>query len=205
MIYILLLTTLCGVLLFFVQSKGYRRGIAGIPTPRFSDAAGTFEETIDGTRFVMRSVSGYEIEGLVVHTRNYNDGSASNQLSPKDLGLAWGKIAEYNDRVDFHWSHGDRYLYFWQPQDNQIPNGDRWYDMQYQCSNNHVIPANDRVRKQIGLITTGDHVRLKGYLVYIKGYKDGKLVMTWDSSTTLYDSGNHSCEVFYVTDVEFIL
>ena len=69
-------------------------------------------------------------------------------------------------------------------------------------SNNHLIAADDYVRHQIKKVKVGDRVHIKGYLVDLtaKG-EDGKS-FSWRSSTTREDSGAHSCELIYATEVE---
>ena len=73
-----------------------------------------------------------------------------------------------------------------------------------QCSNNHLIPADTRVKKAIKKIKKGDHIRITGYLVYIDGKKSDGTTFFWNSSTTRDDDGDGACEVIYVTDVEWL-
>ncbi|MBR1701545.1 MAG: hypothetical protein IJ716_06265 [Lachnospiraceae bacterium] len=47
-------------------------------------------------------------------------------------------------------------------------------------------------------------MRLKGYLVNLDGSKPDGTTFYWNSSTTRSDSGAHSCEVIYVTGVEWL-
>ena len=71
-------------------------------------------------------------------------------------------------------------------------------------SNNHIIAANGDIEMKVWSIRRGDHVRLKGYLVNLDGNGDGGKTYHWHSSTTRNDTGNHSCEVFYVTEVNWL-
>ena len=72
------------------------------------------------------------------------------------------------------------------------------------AANTHIIPANDEIRDLVGYIRRGDHIKLKGYLVNVSGYRDAdRATFVWNSSTSRTDTGPHSCEVFYVTSVEW--
>ena len=63
------------------------------------------------------------------------------------------------------------------------------------AANNHVIAANDAVRKTIRSLVPGHIVTMSGYLVNATG-PGGE---TWNSSLRRDDTGNGACEVFYVT------
>ena len=76
-------------------------------------------------------------------------------------------------------------------------------DVEGLYSNSHLIPSNDKIKKQIKKIKKNDYIQIEGYLVHVdadtkKGY------FFWDSSTTREDSGDGACEVIYVTDVKWL-
>ncbi|MBR1724720.1 MAG: hypothetical protein IJ723_06870, partial [Ruminococcus sp.] len=146
----------------------------------------------------------YDIEGLVVHTHRYGGTGLGDQLSPVDIGIAWGKVAEYNDRIDFHWSQANRWLNWRTKTYEEIePVGGEAAVME-QAANNHIVPADTSVKRKALKIRAGDHVRLKGYLVNINATKSNGATFWWNSSTSRTDTGAHACEVFYVTDVEVL-
>ncbi len=118
------------------------------------------------------------------------------EISPLDLAVVWGKLAE----PEYH-----RFMSYRQ--------SGRWYFYKYKSgfplddhyiishsSNNHIIPANKNVKRAVMTIGEGDKVVLEGFLVNLKGDYKGRAV-TWNSSTTRVDTGNGSCEVFYVYKV----
>ena len=199
---------LCILLLLFIAREiydiGYRRGIAGIRDPIQTPAEG---RTHISSFFFNVNVTyeyAYDIEGLVVHTRRYfGFGKMSDAISPMDVGLAWGRVAEYNDRIECNWDHGDRCLIF-EPENALAlaKVGDLNYCISH-MSNNHLIPADFGVSHKIKMIRRGDHIRLKGYLVSVYGTRWGRET-AWDSSTSRNDQGLTACEVIYVTDVEFL-
>jgi len=67
-------------------------------------------------------------------------------------------------------------------------------------SNNHVIPVNENIYQAIKTIREKDRVVLKGWLVNLKGTYKGQTV-TWNTSLSRTDTGNGSCELFYVSEV----
>lgn len=137
----------------------------------------------------------YRVSGVVVSKKAY-DGGWESQISPYDLAIVWGKLAE---------PAYDKYIEYWQ--------NNRWYFFRYKegspfdhsyvvthSGNHHTIPANYNVRKALESIHKDNKVILEGYLVNVKGTYRGKAVF-WNTSLSRNDTGNGSCEVFYVSKV----
>jgi hypothetical protein len=140
-------------------------------------------------------VAEYKISGVVVGKGTYSSDWAG-EISPVDLVIAWGKLADPGS---------DRYITYTQ--------GYRWYF--YRCkaespfdnsyvishsSNNHIIPANENIRKAVKAVRRKDKVVLEGFLVNLKGtYKEQPVA--WNTSLSRMDSGNRSCELLYVSKV----
>lgn len=151
-------------------------------------------ETKDG-HFVVRCAAEYKASVMLVSRESYFSGWNSN-LSPVDLAVVWGKLAE----PEF-----DRHITYRQ--------SDRWYFYEYDAqspaahsyivshsSNNHIIPATDNVLKAIRSIRKKEAVTLEGLLVNISGTHEGQRVW-WNSSLSRSDTGAGSCELFYVSKV----
>jgi len=69
-------------------------------------------------------------------------------------------------------------------------------------SNNHILPADDRIAKLVLSAERGDQIWMKGYLV---NYTTPCWENFWRaSSTTRDDTGSHACEVVYVTDFKIL-
>lgn len=203
-IFLTLLTVIVGVLVYrFIESRGVRRGIKGLGEPVQTEAEGSAKKFISGYEADITFKAGYEIDALVVHTKRY-DSKVSGALAPVDLALAWGKTAEYNDRIDFHWSQSGRYC-SWHVDDidELMPVGDV-ENVERSASNNHIIPADDRIKRTVLKIRRGDRVKLEGYLVDVKAADDKGNTFTWNSSTTRTDTGDGACELIYVTKAEIV-
>ncbi len=145
--------------------------------------------------FTMIPVAEYRISGVVVSKKTYSSGW-DGEISPVDLTIVWGRLAE---------PEYDRHVTYSQ--------GNRWYFYQYQpgspfdnsfvishSANNHIIPANENIHEAIKTIGKKDKVVLEGVLVNIKGTYKGQPVI-WNTSLSRKDTGNGSCELFYVSKV----
>ncbi len=145
--------------------------------------------------FTITPVAEYKISGIVVGKGTYSS-DWDGKISPVDLAIAWGKLAEPE-------SH--RYVTFTQ--------GNRWFFYQYKpgsgfdssyivshSSNNHIIPANENIRKAVKMVRKKDKVVLEGFLVHLKGiYREQPVA--WNTSLSRIDAGSGSCELFYVSKI----
>lgn len=198
---------LLGCLAFYIiQGRGKLRAISGIREPIQTPAkkGATSSTRCKGYGVIFYYQYEYDIEGLVVHTHNYTGTDVGDGLSPVDLGLAWGDVAANNTKVDFHWDQMNRYLTWELKTYDELAKVGDVKTINSQCSNNHIIPATTNIKKQVKKIRSGDHVRLKGYLVNVYAENDSGRSFEWNTSTTRDDTGAHACEVFYVTDVEML-
>ena len=140
-------------------------------------------------------VAEYRVSGVVVSKKAYDDGWES-QISPVDLAIVWGKLAE---------PEYDKYMEYWQ--------NNRWYFFRYKegspfdhayvvthSGNHHIIPVNENVHKALQLIKKKGRIVLEGYLVNVNGTYRGRTVF-WNTSLSRSDTGDGSCELFYVSKV----
>ena len=190
---------------YFFFTGGRTRAVAGIGEPVQVEAEGqAVMDDVAGYKVTINYLYEYDIKALVVHTHNYYGLGVSDKLAPRDFALAWGKVAEYNDRIDFHWSQSGRW-YRWHTKTYEeiIPVGGE--DGVNHCScNNHIIPANAAVKSEIKKVKKGDYIELKGYLVNVNANKPDGSTFYWNSSTTREDTGDGACEVIYVTGIKWL-
>jgi hypothetical protein len=138
----------------------------------------------------------YTLGGIVVGVERYRMGLAG-ELAPYDAAMVWGKLAEGDRYRKISWSQDDRW-YWWRPEAGNDLGNDV---ILRNSSNNHLIPANENLRKAIGLLKRGDRAELRGYLVEVDG-KKGSGWYRWVSSLSREDSGSGSCEVIYLTGLK---
>jgi len=174
-------------------SKEPFTGFIGDPVQ--SNLGGAETVIIKGDRgdVALSLLAHYSIEA-VVKSKNHQSDYAS-QISKYDLALAWGTL---NDPViDAHISYGQSgrfYYYRWSEGTPVSPD----YIASH-SANVHVIHSNSYILKDIKGIDENDHIRLEGFLVNTN-FKDG----AWKTSLTRNDTGNGSCEILYVTNVEIL-
>jgi len=165
-------------------------GVLVTELPRQRNLEGGDPILLDEYRLTRRAE--FNLRARVLSRENYNWGSESD-LSPIDLALGWGAMSDQTvlDRIN-------------------ITQGSRWYFTRYDLpapitdqaiinnsSNMHMVPANQWVLKKLKEVRRGDLVRLKGFLVDI----DADSGFYWRTSLRRDDTGNGSCELFYVEDI----
>ncbi|MCZ6617657.1 MAG: hypothetical protein O7E57_05950 [Gammaproteobacteria bacterium] len=142
----------------------------------------------------VRSVEAFTIEARVLSRENYHLGRESD-LSPTDLALGWGPMADESILADFEISQRNRW-YFWQARHMPISRN----EVISHSANVHMIPANAEARNALARVKTNDRVRIVGQLVDIDA-DDG---WHWRTSRSRSDTGNGSCEVLWLERLELI-
>ncbi len=188
-----------------VSSTEEKIDLSNIQEPiQYSASGGTTLEINDGTAEI-KYVAEYSLSGRVVDVENYYGSHIRNQLSPKDIGVAWGSLATDENQEKIRWtSTGNRFLSWF------IPDGE-WYReiggesvVTAHHSNNHLIPSDSNVEKLIKKIKKDDYVKVEGYLVNINWRKSDGSYFYWNTSTSRNDNGDGACEVIYVTNVTWL-
>lgn len=147
----------------------------------------------------------YDITGIVVSVHDYWGFNAYDALVPRDVCVIWGNLAEIYPSPGLEFSQADRYC---KPKIEGVElSDDETFEVRGKLghkmrgiktfSNNHLISSTPEIRSQIFELGAGDKVRIVGYLVHVK--YDGIVL---DSSETRQDSGDHACELIYVTHIE---
>ena len=178
------------------------RSVANLPDPRQSAAIGGTEFEEAEYDVTVKYKMSYDMTALAVSTKKYNGYTLQDRIAPKDVAFAWGKVAEYNDRIDYHWSQSGRW-YYWHVNDaNELSPVGGESGVNRHSANNHLIPSTDAIKSQIMQIKVGDVVHVTGYLVDVRGEKSDGTYFLWNSSTSRDDTGDGACEVIYVTGIE---
>lgn len=146
-----------------------------------------------GDGFEARLLNGYVIEGLVVTRREFRY-DATSPVSPLDLGIVWGDLAKPGGIDGLEFRTAPRAIWTRPVSGADLPAN--WVE---QVTNNHLVPADQRVNDALMDVEVGQHVRIRGYLVEITG--DG--ISPWRSSTKRNDSTIFGgCEIILVTGIE---
>ncbi|WP_439123792.1 hypothetical protein [Marivita sp.] len=148
-----------------------------------------------GDGFEAKLLTSYVIEGLVVTRREFRH-DLTSAISPLDLGIVWGDLAEPGGIDDIEFRAGHRAIWF-----SPSPGADLPRDWSDQVTNNHLIPANQMINNALMAITVGSRVRVRGYLVKVTGDQ----IAPWRSSTRRDDGSIvGGCEIILVTDVDVL-
>ncbi len=135
----------------------------------------------------------YRIYAMVMSKKNYN-WSWDSKIIPYDLALAWNKLMLPKYQKGIRYSQGNRWYYF--RADSSFPLSKSY--IARHSANTHIIPADNNIKKAIDRIRVKNKIYLEGYLVNLKGKVKNREAF-WNSSLTRNDTGDGSCELFYVT------
>ena len=146
-----------------------------------------------GHGFEARLLYGYVLEGRVVTRREFRTDPTSD-ISPLDLGIVWGDLAEPERlaTIDFRaLPRAVRYV--------PGPNAQLGAGWEQHVTNNHLIPANQAIQDALMAVEVGQMVRLSGYLVVVTGED----IRPWRSSLRRDDNTIiGGCEIILVTGIE---
>lgn len=151
----------------------------------------TLLKSIGRYTFTIVPVATYKIAARVICIKYYSTDEV-DELTPVDLCVVWGEMAEFEYIRYFSCTQHDRGCYLTA---EESPLDDAYVDTHF--TNIHVIPADETILKTIQTIKVNQVVYLEGFLVNV--YCEG--VRIWETSLTRKDTGDDSCEVLYVTMV----
>jgi hypothetical protein len=143
----------------------------------------------------LKPLAEYSISAVVIGKKPYSSGW-QGRLAPVDIALAWGKLMAPGSSEHISFTQSGRWYYYEYDKDFPL---DESYIIAH-SSNNHIIPANENILLSVKSFKKGDKVTLAGILVGVRGKDEGENVW-WNSSMRRNDTGDGSCEVFYVTKV----
>lgn len=130
-----------------------------------------------------------QLEAKVLGQRDYQRDNAA-PLSPMDLALAWGPMAEDHVIEQIEVNQRRRF-YYWRTDRFPIPRR----EIERNSANMHIVPVNQAIASQLKSIEDGDIIRLVGYLIDAER-NDG---WRWETSMTREDTGRGACEIILVT------
>lgn len=156
-----------------------------------------FETTLRlaGAQVTLTSDTSYSINAKVESVKTYDD--TISPAIPLDLLLAWGQMADPDIDSKLTWEQSDRRGTVTGTL-GKFGKVDLTADYVINhVSNNHVIPADDRIRQGLMQIKPGDVVHIDGRLVDVR-MVIGNRVLTVSSSKSRFDQGDGACEIIYV-------
>lgn len=192
-IFFIIILIMILVLFSFKKQEQYK--------PKQTRAQGNDTITIDNYNVDVTYLAKYEITGQVINVRDYTGDSIDDLISPRDVGLCWGFLAEGNYKVEGIPGKSRQLNY-------KIYNKDIWLyintilgRVNSHFSNNHLIPSDKNTNKLINKIQENDFITIEGYLVNIYAESSSGKTYQWESSLSRNDVGDGACELLYVTNV----
>jgi hypothetical protein len=159
------------------------------------DANETITLRIKDGLFTIKPVARYRASVMLADREYYSYGWSA-KIAPIDLAIVWGKLAEPDYGKYITYSQSDRWYFFEYKPESPF---DSSYIIKH-SANNHIIPATENVHKAVKSIKEKQKIILEGFLVNITGSYKGQKVW-WNSSLSRNDTGEASCELFYVNKV----
>ncbi|MEW6757375.1 MAG: hypothetical protein AB1347_04070 [Acidobacteriota bacterium] len=166
------------------------------PVQAACDDAAAWTLRAGGFTVTVTPKADYTVRGIVLSTRRYRH-DRNAVLSPCDVALAWGKMADGDVLNEVSWDQSGRW--YWWSYDSDFP-FDNATIARY-SANTHVIPSTPNVRRAVLGLDAGDRVSLSGQLVFVDA-TDGSSTWWWHSSLSREDTGEGSCEVLFLRSLE---
>ncbi len=179
------------------------------------DDKSPFNFNINGKNIVMQKVATYQVAGRVVETYDYTTGIAGivktitgkeyyNQISCKDIAISYGALVPSENHNKMNYSmFGTRKVSYYVKDRSIFDTFSSMDELERYITNNHIIPANDKVNELIKNVSKDDFIQLTGYLVNVS-WSEGIYHYSLESSLSRDDTGNGACEVLLVEDVKWI-
>jgi hypothetical protein len=144
--------------------------------------------------YLITPLAHYDVTARVLSKKDYMKDKSAD-LSPLDLALGWGVMSDENVLADLRVSQSGRWFYvYWQHANVDVQ------QVMTHSANTHILPATPDLATKVKTIRRDDIVHLQGFLVEVTK-RDGFL---WRSSLTRGDTGDGSCEVLWVTNVDVV-
>lgn len=140
----------------------------------------------------------YVLRAIPVSIKGYKGDSWRGKFSPCDVAAVWGKLADGDLYRELKWKQHGRW-YYWRYGDDF--GHDNSFVARY-SSNSHMIPASDNLARALRRLKRRVPFEVSGYLVDVTARR-GEFSYWWNSSLSLEDQGDGSCEVFYVTGLKY--
>lgn len=130
----------------------------------------------------------FELTARVLSSRGYRLGREA-RLSPLDLALGWGPMAEERVVEALEISQRNRWYHWRSASRPPIPSR----TIALNSSNIHMLAGDAATMASLKRLGAGDRVTLRGHLVDIEGKN-----WAWRTSTRRSDTGQGACEIMLV-------
>ena len=158
-----------------------------------------FHVEYSGVSYAVEPKFEYDLDGMVVSYRQHDGESlmhrlANDHLNMADLCVVWGSTAASPHLREIEFWNGIFTCNF------QTSSRVAWDSIRTrEIANNHLLSADDVIRREVGRVKIGDQIHVRGWLVSYGngGHKRG-------TSITRDDTGDGACETILVDDFEIV-
>lgn len=161
---------------------------------------GGFDVPFSGVVYHVEPEFDYDITGMVVSFRHHDNNSrmhrlANDHLNMLDVCVVWGANTADAQLQKLRFWNG---IFTCNVQTRDLAAWDS-FDMD-QLSNNHLISADEDIRRRVKDIQIGDQIRIRGFLAGYGSPGVGKR----GTSTIRTDTGDGACETIYVEQFNIV-
>lgn len=199
------------VLFFTKRTYEYVQDLDDLPSPIQTPATWWTTMRVHWVDVSIDFLAKYDISWKIISLRDYAWTDIEKGLWPRDF-VIWRWKMWIQENIDKFRRNDmkNRFIYAYLPEENisrfneefswDFRNDNRW-TCRTSFSNNHLIPANRKIKVLMKKIKEWDFVRLQWYLVYAKWSTRSGNYRWGPSSLVRDDWWDHSCEIMYVTDI----
>lgn len=143
----------------------------------------------------IQPLASYQLKARVLGKKRYYFDRTAD-LAPYDLALGWQGMSDTLGLEHVSVSQSGRWYEYYYDASGPLSGG----EIARSSANVHCLPGNEEVRKFLRNVRRHDFIELTGYLVEVR--QAGQ--PPWRSSLVRDDSGNGSCEIFWIEEAEEI-
>ena len=178
----------------------YVESLTNFEAPVQTKTTGTATVEVQGNEATLEYVASYSISGPIIYLQNHYGTDYTDKLYPTDVGIAWGKVADNKEKINFKVT-GQGFLDYTANDKKWVETlgGDQAVISSY--SNNHLIPSTSEIEKQFTQLRDDQYVKIEGYLVNVTGTDKNGNSVSLNTSTNRTDTGNGGAEILYVTNL----
>jgi hypothetical protein len=144
--------------------------------------------------YTVTALANYQLTARILGKKAYGS-TNTGDIAPFDLALGWAEMSDASVLQHLKITQSGRWFYVYWRDPPISPTR-----IMQTSANTHILPANQAVLEKVKNLKEDQVVFFKGYLVEVSK-ADGFI---WRSSLSRNDTGNGSCEIFWVEDVRVV-
>jgi hypothetical protein len=144
--------------------------------------------------YTVTALATYQLTARILAKKSYGF-TDTGDIAPFDLALGWAEMSDAATLQSLKITQSGRWFYVYWRDPPISPTR-----IMQTSANTHILPANNAILEKVQNLKEDQVVFLKGYLVEVSK-SDGFI---WTSSLNRNDTGNGSCEIFWVEDLRVV-